>query len=202
VPRALKTYITNLGFFELAIAAPSMKAALEAWGMSHNAFQQGFAKQTQDPKIIAATLAQPGVVLRRAVGTTGEFGEDAKLPNTLPNIRPPRPKATKAAKQKPPKVKAEKKTSPAEIISFEKARARREKEKAAAEAQIEKRRKAREAAVDKAEAALERASERHQSKLAAFSDDQAKLDQQVRSQRDRWESERKKLETAIDRAKR
>jgi len=28
--RKLKTYITNLGFFELAIAAPSMKAALEA----------------------------------------------------------------------------------------------------------------------------------------------------------------------------
>lgn len=31
--RALKTYITNLGFFELAISAPSMKAALEAAAM-------------------------------------------------------------------------------------------------------------------------------------------------------------------------
>jgi hypothetical protein len=30
--RKLKTYRTSLGFFDLAIAAPSMKAALEAWG--------------------------------------------------------------------------------------------------------------------------------------------------------------------------
>jgi hypothetical protein len=30
--RKLKTYQTSLGFFDLAIAAPSMKAALEAWG--------------------------------------------------------------------------------------------------------------------------------------------------------------------------
>src|ERR1700749_1168658 len=87
MPRALKTFITNLGFFELAIAAPSMKAALEAWGMNHNAFQHGFAKQTDDPKIVAATTAQPGTVLRRAVGSTGAFREDAELPKALPNIR-------------------------------------------------------------------------------------------------------------------
>jgi hypothetical protein len=30
--RKLKTYQTSLGFFDQAIAAPSMKAALEAWG--------------------------------------------------------------------------------------------------------------------------------------------------------------------------
>jgi hypothetical protein len=30
--RKLKTYQTSLGFFDLAMAAPSMKAALEAWG--------------------------------------------------------------------------------------------------------------------------------------------------------------------------
>jgi hypothetical protein len=30
--RKLKTYQTSLGFFDLAIAAPSMKAALEAGG--------------------------------------------------------------------------------------------------------------------------------------------------------------------------
>ncbi|CCD90984.1 hypothetical protein BRAO375_1310007 [Bradyrhizobium sp. ORS 375] len=32
MPRKLKTYQTSLGFYDLAIAAPSMKAALEAWG--------------------------------------------------------------------------------------------------------------------------------------------------------------------------
>jgi hypothetical protein len=30
MPRKLKTYQTSLGFYDLAIAAPSMKAAVEA----------------------------------------------------------------------------------------------------------------------------------------------------------------------------
>src|ERR1700733_3010446 len=98
MPRKLKTFITNIGFFELALAAPSMKAALEAWGMGHNAFQHGFAKQTDDPKIVAATMAQPGVVLRRAVGTKGAFSEHSELPKALwkleaPKAEPSRPKA-------------------------------------------------------------------------------------------------------------
>jgi hypothetical protein len=36
--RKLKTYQTSLGFFDLAIAAPSMKAALDAWGDFQNPF--------------------------------------------------------------------------------------------------------------------------------------------------------------------
>ena len=82
--RKLKTYQTSLGFFDLAIAAPSMKAALEAWGSTTNLFQQGFAKETNDPAIVAATFAKPGVVLRRPVGSDGAFGEHAKLPKVLP----------------------------------------------------------------------------------------------------------------------
>ena len=39
--RKLKTYQTSLGFFDLVIAAPSMKAALEAWGADSNLFHQG-----------------------------------------------------------------------------------------------------------------------------------------------------------------
>jgi hypothetical protein len=39
--RKLKTYQTSLGFFDLAVAAPSMKAALEAWGADSNLFHQG-----------------------------------------------------------------------------------------------------------------------------------------------------------------
>ena len=38
--RKLKTYQTSLGFFDLAIAAPSMKAALEAWGADSNLFSR------------------------------------------------------------------------------------------------------------------------------------------------------------------
>jgi len=35
---------TSLGFFDLAIAAPSMKAALEAWGADSNLFHQGASR--------------------------------------------------------------------------------------------------------------------------------------------------------------
>ena len=78
--RKLKTYQTSLGFFDLAIAAPSMKAALEAWGADSNLFHQGAAKETDDPDVISATMAKPGVVLRRPVGSDGPFGEHAELP--------------------------------------------------------------------------------------------------------------------------
>ena len=63
--RKLKTYQTSLGFFDLAIAAPSMKAALEAWGADSNLFHQGAAKQSEDPDVIAATLKRPGIVLKK-----------------------------------------------------------------------------------------------------------------------------------------
>jgi hypothetical protein len=47
--RKLKTYQTSLGFFEQAIAAPSMKAILEAWGADSNLFHQGAAKESTIP---------------------------------------------------------------------------------------------------------------------------------------------------------
>ena len=81
--RMLKTYQTSLGFFDLAVAAPSMKAALEAWGADSDLFHQGASKQSEDPDVIAATMAAPGVVLKRAVGSSGPFKEHAELPTDL-----------------------------------------------------------------------------------------------------------------------
>jgi hypothetical protein len=81
--RKLKTYQTSLGFFDQAIAAPSMKAALEAWGADSNLFHQGAAKESDDPDVIAATVAKPGVVLRPPVGSNGSFSEQAELPTDL-----------------------------------------------------------------------------------------------------------------------
>src|SRR6476646_10724566 len=99
--RKLKTYQTSLGFFDLAIAAPSMKAALEAWGADSNLFHQGAAKESDDPDVVAATMAKPGVVLRRPVGTDRPFSEHAELPTDLGGGKP-----TKAAhKSKGPKGK-------------------------------------------------------------------------------------------------
>jgi colicin import membrane protein len=83
MPRKLKTYQTSLGFYDLAIAAPSMKAALEAWGAGSNLFHQGVAKETDDPDVVAATLSKPGVVLKRPAGSNGRFAEHSDLPSDL-----------------------------------------------------------------------------------------------------------------------
>jgi hypothetical protein len=57
-----------------------MKAALEAWGADSNLFHQGAAKQSEDPDVVAATMAKPGVMLKRPVGSNGPFKEHAELP--------------------------------------------------------------------------------------------------------------------------
>src|SRR5262245_11424951 len=68
--RKLKVYRTTAGgFFELAVAAPSMKAAAEAWGADPDVFKRGFAEETDDPKAVEAAMAAPGTVLRRPVGS-------------------------------------------------------------------------------------------------------------------------------------
>jgi putative transposase len=42
---------------------------IEAWGANNNLFHQGFAKESDDSKVIAAAMAKPGIVLRRPVGS-------------------------------------------------------------------------------------------------------------------------------------
>src|SRR3978361_1480655 len=125
--RKLKTYLTSLGFFDLAIEAPSMKAALEAWGADSNLFHQGAAKESDDPDVIAATMAKPGVVLRRPVGSDGSFsahanlpthvGDDANTPRMSAKPKKSRPRATDP--------KDERKAS----LAFEKEQVRRESDR-------------------------------------------------------------------------
>ncbi|HZV07935.1 MAG TPA: hypothetical protein VE999_22820 [Gemmataceae bacterium] len=81
--KKLKTFQTSVGFYDLAVAAPSMKAALEAWGAGSNLFHQGIAKETDDPDVVAATMATRrgpqaarGIqrTLRRALGPSNQPG--------------------------------------------------------------------------------------------------------------------------------
>jgi colicin import membrane protein len=205
--RKLKTFVTNLGFFELAIAAPSMKAALEAWGMSHNAFQHGFAKQTDDAAIIAQTMAHPGTVLKRAVGSSGAFTENAALPKTLPNIKPP--KQERAEKKTKAKTKAKRPAKPhqdrAAVLSFEAARKKRDKqraeEEAREEAKAEKERAARKRATGKAQAALDDAQDAHAQTIAAIDKEREKLDRRADREEERWDAQRRKLMQAVERAR-
>src|SRR3954470_17283798 len=113
MPRKLKTYQTSLGFFDLAVAAPSMKAAAEAWGGNIEDFGRGFAKQTDDPEIVAATMAKPGVVLKRPVGSNGHFSEHAKLPKDLAEGNKGRSAKPKQEKKRQPEKVNAKATRPA-----------------------------------------------------------------------------------------
>src|SRR4051794_5348224 len=110
--RKLKTYQTSLGFFDEAIAAPSMKAALEAWGTKTNLFHQGVAKEVDDPDVIAATMRKPGVILRRPVGSNGPFKEHAELPKHLSrdevNGRPAKTRASNGPAQSKPSARRSK----------------------------------------------------------------------------------------------
>lgn len=206
--RKLKTFVTTLGFFDLAVAAPSMKAAMEAWGLRRNLFKQGLASETEDPTIVAAAMAQPGRVLRRPVGTSVAFSEDADLPKGF--SLPTTPQAISSAKtkvrpkakeQKPSGRKPDPKVERSAVISFEKARAERErmraKDVAAAERALEKR----SSAVEKAQQALDAAHKQHQSRREKLEREKTALDRQIEDEETRWTRERRKLEAALDQAR-
>jgi colicin import membrane protein len=79
VSAKLKVFRAHFGFYDEIVAAPSQKAALAAWNAHPGEFAHGFAAVTTDPKLVAAALAQPGVVLKRQFGSKGAFQADPKL---------------------------------------------------------------------------------------------------------------------------
>jgi hypothetical protein len=81
MPRRLKVFETHIGFYEMVVAAPSMKAAAEAWGANPALFRQGFATETRDRKAARAALAQPGKVLKRPFGQKGDFKAEPDAPS-------------------------------------------------------------------------------------------------------------------------
>jgi hypothetical protein len=206
MPRLLKSFVTSIGFYDLAVAAPSMKAALDAWGGGQNLFRQGFAKETNDPAIVKATLEKPGVVLKRPVGTKGSFAEVAEPPKMLPMDLPrfaPKPKAGKPAKAKPEKKAVRKSDPDAERkaqAAFEKAQKQREAERRKEEVAREKERVRRKQAVEKTQGALDKARTRHQTILDAIERDRAALDKRAETEKARWEKEEGRMRDEIARA--
>ena len=201
--RKLKTYETSLGFFDLAIAAPSMKAALEAWGADSNLFHQGAAKESDDPDVVAATMAKPGVMLKRPVGSSGPFKEHAELPRVLAGEG-----GAKKAARTPPSRKPQKHAKSADegqdrkaALAFEKEQARRERERAKEEAAQRKERERRQNNIDQAQSALNTARRRHDQDAAGIQARIEDLEEQSRAEEARWGKERSKLEAALRRAR-
>ena len=202
--RKLKAYQTSLGVFDLAIAAPSMKAALEAWGADSNLFHQGAAKESNDPDVIAATMAKPGVVLRRPVGSDGSFGEHAELPTDLGDGERPA-KAVRKSKghkaKKPSSRPVDKAAERKAALAFEKEQKRRERERASEEVARQKERERRQEAVDKAQAALETAEREHAKRAAAIQLEVDALEKKSQAEDARWDKERGRLEAALRHAR-
>jgi colicin import membrane protein len=199
--RKLKTYQTSLGFFDLAISAPSMKAAAEAWGVKTSEFKRGFAKETHDPEIVGATMAKPGIVLRRPVGSNGQFTEDAKLPKGLPVEKVPRSTKRRAPIKEPQPRKVDDKVARAAALAFEREQKRREVARRKEEVAQEKKRKRRDQAIAKAERALEQARQEHETGARRIERDRAALDRRSQEENARWKKQTDKLESALRRAR-
>ena len=80
MPRALKVFRTAIGFHDAYVAASTQKAALEAWGSTHDLFARKEAEIVTDPALIGEPLAHPGAVIKRLRGTADE--QLAALPAT------------------------------------------------------------------------------------------------------------------------
>lgn len=199
--RKLKTYMTSAGFFDLAVAAPSMKAALEAWGAESNLFHQGFATLSEDRKIVAATMAKPGLVLRRPVGTNVPFSEHAELPTHLGSGNVTRAAPKRDSKSPKPTKPIDGKAARAAALAFEREQKRRQHESRREEAAREKERERRERAIEKAQAALDEAKQAHQSVLDDIETARRVLDTREAAAVARWTKKEGELESVLRQAR-
>lgn len=160
----LKVFTTQLGFYDVAIAAPSQKAALEAWGARQNLFDAGLASVAAHGQVVDAALSKPGVLFRRPLGSGKPYVEATDGHADLPNIgkahfanAKPRPKGppklTVVPKGPTPAERAEEKRAAAEHV-----KAARESLKRAEEAE-------RKAAQRAAQEELKRAEAEHAATL-------------------------------------
>lgn len=200
--RKLKTYQTSLGFFDMAIAAPSMKAALEAWGSKSNLFHQGFAREVDDPEVIAATISKPGIILRRAVGSDGPFKEGAELPSDLSGEKVKgRPKRHRAKPDKPSARKVDDQAARKAALAYEKEQRQRESQQRKDEAARAKERERRALAIANAQAAIDEAERVHEQRAGKIDTERAALEQRSQAEEERWKRQKEKLEKALRRAR-
>ena len=163
MPRKLKVFRTPIGFHDAYVAAPTKKAALEAWGAGANLFARGTAEEVTDPKLTAAPLERPGEVIRVSRGDLS-----AQLKALGPRKKPAAKGKAKAEPEPEPKRSARRRPPPrrdkvdAAEAALDRARERHDKEAGALEKKreaIERQLEALRAAHDKETARRERARE-------------------------------------------
>jgi len=103
VARKLKVFRTPIGFHDAYVAAPSQKAALEAWGADSNLFAQGIAEQVTEPDLTAEPLERPGEVIRRLRGSAKEQLAAVDRSDAKRKSPTPAPRVKERGKKKPSK---------------------------------------------------------------------------------------------------
>ena len=134
-----------------------------------NLFHQGAARQSEDPDVIAATMAVPGVVLKRPVGSNGPFKEQAEQPTDLAGERGSKKSGRKSRGRKAQKPSrrgneevADRKAALASRRSTIAARASARRKKLP----LEKERERRQHAIDEAQGALDAGRRKREEKVA------------------------------------
>lgn len=180
--RKLKVFRTGAGFYDAYVAAPTQKAAIEAWGADPRTFARGDAEVVTDPALIAEALAKPGEVIRKKRGELAEqlaaLGPARKpkapreQPEPMPAAKPARAAAAARPKPRPRPRRDALERAEAAMRAFE----AESRESLAAL-------RAREAALAKERRELEQRQEAARAKLArALEAEQAKYEQAM----DRW----------------
>lgn len=171
---ALKVFRTPIGFHDAYVAAPSRKAALEAWGADKDLFASGSAELVTDPALTAEPLATPGAVVTRSRGSLADHLKAAGRSKPASTAKP----AKEAARTAPPQRVRAPKPRPrrdaldraeAAVAALETRAATERAELDRREAELLKERKALSARqrreADKLDAQLERARARYEREM-------------------------------------
>jgi hypothetical protein len=165
---------------------------------------QGAAKESEDSDVIAATMAAPGVVLKRPVGSSGPFKENAELPTNLAGDDISNKAGGRSVRRKPQKQPVRATDQAADrkaALAFEKEQKRRERERAKEEAAQRKERERRQKAVDNVQSALDAARREHEKNASDIQAQLEALEERSQAEEARWETEKARLEAALRRAR-
>src|SRR5262249_35382319 len=143
---------------------------------------------------------QPGVVLKRPIGSSGPFRESAELPAELPHDnkrgQPERPGKRKAAPKKIDTGAARR-----AALAFEREQKKRDHERRLEQARREKDRERRDKEVARALAALDAAGREHERRAAVIDRERAAVERRSAEEDERWHKLKSKLEAELRRAR-
>lgn len=146
-------------------------------------------------------MAKPGVVLRRPVGTTGSFSENAELPSHMA-LGAGRQTPVKRQKMNRPATKPIDETKArAASAAFDREQKRRQAKERKEEAARARQQERQDRAIAAAQTELDEAARDHRSKVDDIEEARATLDRKLEVEEARWKKKEEELEGALRRAR-